>query len=74
MAQNLKVGDKVKVIAGGNKGSEGKITSIDRKNNRAIVEGLNVRERHYAERYTGKGASRSIQLGIDLSNLKKEGK
>ena len=39
---NLKVGDKVVVIAGSSKGKEGKITKTLRNENRVIVEGCNI--------------------------------
>lgn len=42
----LKKGDKVVVIAGKDKGKEGKIMSVDRKNNRVVVEGVNMISRH----------------------------
>ncbi len=42
----LKTGDKVVVIAGKDKGKEGKILHVDRKNNRVIVEGVNMISKH----------------------------
>lgn len=42
----LKRGDKVIVIAGKDKGKEGKVLLLDRKNNRAIVEGVNMIKKH----------------------------
>lgn len=42
----IKSGDNVKVIAGDHKGSEGKVLSIDREKNKAIVEGVNVVKKH----------------------------
>ena len=41
---NLKVGDKVIVIAGKDKGKEGKI--IGKKNDRVLVEGINMVKKH----------------------------
>ena len=41
---NLKVGDKVVVIAGKDKGKEGKI--IAKKNDRVFVEGINMVKKH----------------------------
>ena len=41
---NLKVGDKVRVIAGKDKGKEGKI--IGKKNDRDLVEGINMVKKH----------------------------
>ncbi|MFP2996163.1 50S ribosomal protein L24 [Spongiivirga sp. MCCC 1A20706] len=42
----IKSGDNVKVIAGDHKGSEGKVLSINREKNKAIVEGVNVVKKH----------------------------
>jgi large subunit ribosomal protein L24 len=42
----LKRGDKVVAIAGKDKGKEGKILVVDRKNNRVIVEGVNMIKKH----------------------------
>jgi large subunit ribosomal protein L24 len=43
---HIKVGDTVKVISGESRGQEGKILTIDRKNMRAIVEGVNLVKKH----------------------------
>lgn len=53
MKTKLKRGDLVKVIAGKDKGKEGKILLIDRKNNRVIVEGVNIISKHQKQ---GQGA------------------
>ena len=75
MAQNLKTGDKVKIISGKNKGNSGKIVKVDRKNNKAFIEGIGMRERHMrATQFNPKGGKKDIHVGIDMSNLKKEGK
>ena len=42
----IKKGDTVKVIAGKDKGKEGKVISIDRKNERVLVEGINMITKH----------------------------
>jgi len=46
MKIKLKTGDLVKVIAGANKGSEGKILKVVTKDYRAIVEGVNMVSKH----------------------------
>lgn len=75
MAQNLKVQDQVIIIAGDNKGKSGKIVKIDRKNHKAMIEGIEVRERHMKKtQFNPAGGKKTIHVGIDLSNLKKEGK
>ena len=74
MAQLLKTGDKVTVISGSNKGKSGKIVKMDRKNNKAFIEGIGVRERHIAKSYLNpSGGKKDIHVGIHVSNLRKEG-
>ena len=43
---NLKTGDKVKVIAGKDKGKEGTITKTLTKDNRVVIEGINLAKKH----------------------------
>ena len=38
----FKIGDNVKIIAGDQKGSSGKIIKIFRSKNKALVEGMNM--------------------------------
>ena len=42
----IKKGDTVKVIAGKDKNKEGKVVSVDRKNNKVLVEGVNLVTKH----------------------------
>ena len=71
MAQNLKANDKVMVIAGSHKGKTAKIVKIDRKNGKAMLEGINVIERHLKKSYyRPAGGKKTVHAGIDLSNLK----
>ena len=42
----IKSGDTVRVIAGDHKGSEGKIVSVLREKNKAIVAGVNMVSKH----------------------------
>ena len=75
MKQNIKTGDTVTIIAGDNKGKSGKVVKMDLKNHQATIEGIGVRERHLrATQFNPKGGKKDIHVGIDLSNLKKEGK
>jgi 50S ribosomal protein L24 len=75
MKQNIKTGDTVTIIAGDNKGKSGKVVKMDLKNHQAMIEGIGVRERHLrATQFNPKGGKKDIHVGIDLSNLKKEGK
>ena len=42
----IKKGDTVKVIAGKDKDKEGTVISVDRKNGRVLVEGVNMLTKH----------------------------
>ena len=42
----IKSGDNVQVIAGKDLGKEGRVMKVDRKNNRVVVEGVNMINRH----------------------------
>ena len=54
----IKAGDTVRVIAGDHKGTEGKVVSVDREKNKAIVEGANMVSKHT------KPSAKSPQGGI----------
>lgn len=43
---HIKTGDNVIVLSGDDKGTEGRVLSIDRRNYRAIVEGVNIVTKH----------------------------
>jgi large subunit ribosomal protein L24 len=43
---NIKKGDTVKVIAGKDKGAEGKVIRVLREDDRVVVEGVNLVKRH----------------------------
>ena len=71
MAQDLKINDKVSVIAGDNKGKTAKIVKIDRKNGKAMLEGIGLVERHMKKtQFNPAGGKKTIHVGIDFSNLK----
>jgi len=45
-AMKIKKGDTVRVIAGKDKGKEGKVSSVDLKKNTVTVEGVNMHTKH----------------------------
>ncbi len=45
-SMNIKKGDTVKVIAGKDKGAQGKVITVLREEQRVIVEGVNRVKRH----------------------------
>ncbi len=70
MKIKLKTGDSVRVIAGANKGSEGKIVKIVTKNYRAIVEGVNMVSKHVKPSATNpQGGINKFEAPIHISNL-----
>ena len=69
MAAKLKKGDKVIVLAGKDKGRTGEITTVMPKDNKAVVEGVNVAVRHTKQSQTAQGGRIAKPMPIDLSNL-----
>ena len=68
----IKVGDKVKVITGSNKGKEGKVTAILKKDNRVIVEGVNIVKKHVKPNASNEtGGILEVEAPIHISNVKK---
>jgi large subunit ribosomal protein L24 len=66
----LKKGDTVKVISGESRGQQGKIVTIDTKNMRAIVEGINMISK--SEKPSAKNTEGGIvkkEGSIHISNL-----
>jgi large subunit ribosomal protein L24 len=66
----LKKGDTVKVISGESRGQQGKIITIDPKNLRAIVEGINMISK--SEKPSAKNTNGGIvkkEGSIHISNL-----
>ncbi len=46
MKLKIKTGDIVRIIAGDHKGTEGKVMTVNREKNKAIVEGANMVSKH----------------------------
>jgi large subunit ribosomal protein L24 len=67
---HIKKGDTVKVIAGNEKGRQGKVLRIDRIKLRAIVEGLNLVSKHTKPNAANpQGGILKQEAGIHISNL-----
>lgn len=70
MAQRIVKGDTVKVIAGKNKGTTGKVLAVLPKQNAALVEGIGTGHRHVkASQLNPRGGKRDIHVPTDLSKL-----
>ena len=66
----IKKGDTVKVIAGKYKDKEGKVISVDRKNGRVLVEGVNMLTKHTKPSASNQEGGIIHQEGpIDASNV-----
>lgn len=66
----LKKGDLVAVIAGKDKGKQGQITEVILKDNKLVIEGVNVMKKHAKASQTNpQGGIITKQLPIHASNV-----
>ena len=65
----IKKGLKVKILAGRDKKKEGEVIEIDRPNNRAKVQGINIVKKHVKTTKEKKGGIVSKESFIHISNL-----
>ncbi len=71
----IKVGDKVRVITGTNKGKEGKVSKVLRDENRVLVEGINIVKKHIKPGKTNEtGGILETEAPIHISNVQVIGK
>lgn len=67
----VKTGDKVKVIAGKDKGKEGTVLSVNAKTNRIVVKGVNKIKKHEKPSQTNaNGGVVEKEGSIHASNVK----
>ncbi|ANZ57933.1 50S ribosomal protein L24 [Fructilactobacillus lindneri] len=66
----LKTGDKVRVIAGKDKGKDGKIIKAIAADNRVVVEGINKVKKHQkASQANPQGNVSDVEAPINASNV-----
>lgn len=65
----LKTGDKVKVIAGKDKGKEGKIIKTLREDNKVVVEGINMIKKHVKPNGQTAGSIVEMESPLHASNV-----
>lgn len=66
----IKKGDSVRVIAGADKGNEGKVLSVDTKNHRVVVEGVHMVKKHQKPSMMNQnGGIVEQEAPIDISNV-----
>ena len=69
-AMKIKKGDLVKVIAGKDKDKEGKVITVDQKNGKLIVEGVNMMTKHTKPNAANQqGGIVQKESPIDASNV-----
>jgi len=67
----VKVGDKVKVLAGKDKGKEGTITVTLKKKDKVVVSGINIVKKHMKPNAQNEtGGILEVEAPIHVSNVK----
>ncbi len=68
---HIKKGDNVMVIAGNDRGKQGRVLSVDVEKQRAIVEGVNMVKKHTRPNADNpKGGIIEQEAAVHISNLK----
>ena len=65
----IKVGDKVTVIAGKDRGKEGTVTKTLRSTDKVVVEGVNIVKKHIKPTSGEDGRIAEIEAPIHVSNV-----
>jgi large subunit ribosomal protein L24 len=65
----IKKGSNVKILTGRDKKKEGEVIELDRSNNRAKVQGVNIVKKHVKTTKEKKGGIVSKESFIHISNL-----
>ena len=67
----VRVGDKVRILAGKDKGKEGKVTVTLRDKDKVVVEGINIVKKHMKPNAMNQtGGILSVEAPIHVSNVK----
>ena len=66
----VKVGDNVKILAGKDRGKEGKVIVTLRKKDKVVVEGINIIKKHMKPTQNSEGGIISVEAPIHVSNVK----
>ncbi|MCA8887592.1 MAG: 50S ribosomal protein L24 [Parvularculaceae bacterium] len=69
MAAKIKKGDKVVVLAGKNRGSQGEVLKVLPQEGRVVVRGVNVVAKHQRQTQTQQGGIIRNEAPIDVSNV-----
>ena len=66
---NIRKGDNVVVISGSDKGKKGSVLKVFPKENRALVQGVNMVKRHQRQTQTQQAGIVSKEAPVQLSNI-----
>jgi large subunit ribosomal protein L24 len=66
---NIRKGDNVVVISGSDKGKKGSVLKVFPKDNRALVQGVNMVKRHQRQTQTQQAGIVSKEAPVQLSNI-----
>ena len=66
---NIRKGDNVVVISGSDKGKKGSVLKVFPKDNRALVQGVNMVKRHQRQTQTQQAGIVTKESPIQLSNI-----
>jgi len=67
----VKVGDNVRILAGKDKGKEGRVIRTLKKDNKVVVEGINMIKKHVKpNRMNEIGSIQDMEAPIHVSNVK----
>lgn len=69
MAAKIKKGDRVIVLAGRDRGSEGQVLRVDPQAERVVVEGVNIIQRHTKPSARNAGGIVKREAAIHVSNV-----
>jgi large subunit ribosomal protein L24 len=69
MAEKIRKGDKVVVLAGRDKGRTGEVIEVQPRAHRALVRGVNIVRRHQRQTAAQEGGIISKEASIHISNL-----
>ena len=70
MAAKIKSGDRVVVLTGKDKGKTGRVTKVMPKDERVLVEGLNMVQRHTkASQADPQGGIKNKEASVHVSNV-----
>lgn len=66
---HVKIGDNIKIIVGSNKGTIGKIISLNKSNSTVTIEGVLSRIKYSKDRQGGESKKLELPININVSNV-----